>query len=250
MRKKLPSEHSLKAKLEKIASEVDHSKVFNRYLILDALEISKNSSGKTALELGCGSGITTQAFSIYFERLVVVDGSETYLERAKDSIGENKNVEFICSFFEDLDFKEKFEDIIMAHILEHVQDPVYILEKAKNWLANQGRIHVIVPNGESIHRQLAVILGIMEKATDLPSEEAKRGHKRVYTKSMLENQIKKAGYYTTFSRGLFLKTFTNEQLKILNERYIDALFKVSENLPMEICAELYYVCQAMDAESL
>ncbi|MDY6987438.1 MAG: class I SAM-dependent methyltransferase [Thermodesulfobacteriota bacterium] len=229
--------------LEKIAFEVDHWQRFNRYLVLEALEIVQNSSLKKALELGCGSGVTTSIYLSHFEAVTVVDGSATYLARARERNKESQNAEYICSYFEDLKLDYQFDDVIMAHILEHVEDPVGILQQATNWTTSNGKIHIIVPNGLSLHRRVGVELGMLSEPDELPDSEAERGHRRVYTLAKLEHDISQAGLKLTEARGCLVKVFPDAVLKVIHEEYIDALFRISRQVDPGICADLYVTCR-------
>jgi len=48
-----------------------------------------------------------------------------------------------------------------GHVLEHVDDPVAVLRLVKSWLKPGGRVLAAVPNARSIHRQAAVIMGLL-----------------------------------------------------------------------------------------
>src|SRR3712207_8661366 len=47
-----------------------------------------------------------------------------------------------------------FRSIVMVRVLEHLDDPVGILQKLERFLAPQGQLHLVVPNARSLHRRL------------------------------------------------------------------------------------------------
>ena len=51
---------------------------------------------------------------------------------------------------------------MLGHVLEHVAHPAEVLRKAGTWLAPGGVICCAVPNARSLHRQAAVLMGILE----------------------------------------------------------------------------------------
>jgi SAM-dependent methyltransferase len=228
--------------LEDIASKVDHWERFNRYLILEALEVAANGAQKEALELGCGSGVTTHVYLENFKKVTIVDGSKAYLIRAKERNQHYDNGTYICSFFENLELDKQFDDVIMAHILEHVEDPIRILKASKSWISPKGKIHIIVPNGQSLHRRIGVELGMLSKPEELPASEAERGHRRVYNMERLKQDIIQAGLKIFDSRGFLVKVFPDAVLKVIHQEYIDALFRISRHVAPEICADLYITC--------
>jgi len=61
-----------------------------------------------------------------------------------------------------------------------------------NKLNNNGKIHIIVPNANSLHRKIGKELGILKELTSFSDGDKKLKHKRVYTKKTLENDIKKS----------------------------------------------------------
>src|SRR5688500_464573 len=104
--------------------------------------------GPEGLELGPAEGEMTQFLIENFSTLTVVEGSAELLSQIPDRPNLNK----IHSLFEEFHPNKLFNTIIMEHILEHVDDPVGLLERVKNWLAPNGKILLGVPNGDSIHR--------------------------------------------------------------------------------------------------
>jgi 2-polyprenyl-3-methyl-5-hydroxy-6-metoxy-1,4-benzoquinol methylase len=104
--------------------------------------------GPKGLELGPAEGVMTKFLLDDFESLTVVDAASNLLNRIPDA----DNLVKIHSLFEDFDPEEKFNSIIMEHILEHVDDPTMLLKRAKDWLLPGGKLYLGVPNGTSFHR--------------------------------------------------------------------------------------------------
>lgn len=79
----------------------------------------------------------------------------------------------------------------MAHILEYVESPSLIINRAKTWLKDSGVILIDVPNANSIHRQAGVKMGLLKRVDDLNELDKKLGHRRIYTWETLQKDIKK-----------------------------------------------------------
>lgn len=122
-----------------------------RLLKLRYEELRRFYVGTTCLELGSSDGEGTKELVPDFERIVAVDGSSDAIETVNREIQSDK-VEAICSFFEDLELDEKFETVLLTHILEHVDDPVQVLNIAKQFVTDDGVIIVDVPNARSFHQ--------------------------------------------------------------------------------------------------
>ena len=144
--------------------------------------------GPRGLELGPAEGEMTQFLIDDFEQLTVVDGASSLLAK----IPMRENLEKVHSLFEEFVPTVQFNSIIMEHILEHVDEPVLLLERVKQWLAPGGKIFVGVPNGNSIHRLVAVKMGLLEDKCQLNSRDIALGHRRVYTTNSFSSDIKKA----------------------------------------------------------
>ncbi|NLH39956.1 MAG: class I SAM-dependent methyltransferase [Elusimicrobia bacterium] len=132
-------------RLSDIAEDVLYSEGFNgRLMYYRYLTLQNYFKGSTALELGCADGLTTQMLVKHFKKVVAVDGSAKFCKIVRSKINVN-NLKVICSLIENLKLNEKFDTIIMMHILEHVKDPVLICREAKNYLKNGGVILIDVP---------------------------------------------------------------------------------------------------------
>ena len=125
-----------------------------------------------------------------------------------------------------------------THVLEHVDKPVLLLERMRNWLSPNGIIIIIVPNCESIHRQLAVIMDLQSNLDTLGERDKLVGHQRVYSFDTLESDIIKAGYNTLDKKGFFLKVLPNSMMLNFNPKLIEALNIISNILPNNLLGNI------------
>jgi 2-polyprenyl-3-methyl-5-hydroxy-6-metoxy-1,4-benzoquinol methylase len=88
--------------------------------------------GDTVLELGCADGAMTNLLIDDFKSVTVVDGSNIAIERLNTHI-KSKKLNTMVSYFENLELDAKYDVIFMGHILEHVDDPIFILNKYKDY---------------------------------------------------------------------------------------------------------------------
>lgn len=195
--------------------------------------------GDHCLEMGPADGEMTKFLKDDFKKLTVVDASKQYVDAAKKLA---KNIDGHTALFEEFEPAEKFDTIIMSHVLEHVQDPVLVLKRAKSWLKPGGRIIAVVPNADSLHRRLGVKLGLLEKETQLNEQDVEIGHRRVYTREALDRDILTADLQAISKGGIFLKLLSNTQMLSFDDpKLVDAMFELGKDFP-QWCSEIYAVC--------
>ncbi len=239
--KKLQQE---KIRLKKVADWYDPSTRRIEFMMINyrADIMMFRIKGPKVLEMGCSTGVMTKKLVKKFPDLTVIDASKRYIDYTK-KILKSKRAKFIVSLFEEFKTKEKFDDIIMAHILEHVKDSVSILKKAKSWLKENGKIHIIVPNARSLHRRVGQKMGIIKKLDDFSKLDRKIGHRRVYTKEKLRKDVRKAGMKVVSEYGIFLKFLSQAQISNWNKKILDAFFEIGKELPIDYCSALYFICK-------
>lgn len=200
--------------------------------------------GKTCVELGSGDGGGTRVLLRYFAKVVAVDGSRIMLNKLARQV-KSKRLAIVHSYFENLKITEKFDTIMASHVLEHVDKPVEVLKICKKLANKNSRIIIAVPNALSLHRQMGVLLGILESEYDFSERDKMQGHQRVYNRKLLEKDVRHAGLKIIASGGFMIKCFSNAQLKKIignSPKHIQALSVLGEKYP-DIAAEIYVICK-------
>ena len=194
--------------------------------------------GTRALELGPADGQMTQFLVDYFKDLTVVDASADLLAQIPGRPGLTK----VHSLFEEFSPANGFDTIILEHILEHVEDPVGLLARAKQWLFPHGRLFAGVPNGHSIHRLAAVKMGLLEHPCHLNTRDHALGHRRVYTHATFRADIERSGLCVQEMGGVYFKPLSNAQIQAnWTEEMIQGFYQLGKDFP-ENAAEIYAVC--------
>lgn len=225
--------------IERAAKYYDSSISFDRYYIeYEAKLIAEYDKGPKVLEMGCASGVMTQFLVDIYPDVSVVDASIQYFERIRSRFG--TRVRAFHSLFEEFEPNENYNTIILARALEHVKDPVVILRHASAWLVPGGKIHVIVPNAESLHRRVGKSMGIISELTDLTAQDKVVGHRRVYTAESLRKTVEQSGLSIVHEKGIYLKPFPNAQMEGWSRELINAFFELGKELP-NYCAEIYAI---------
>lgn len=96
------------------------------------------------LEVGCGYGYLTYALNKTGNNAVGIDISTKAIEFAKQHFGNsylNISVEEFAAKYD-----EKYDMIISTEVIEHLENPVLLLEQLKGLLADNGKILLTTPN--------------------------------------------------------------------------------------------------------
>ena len=194
--------------------------------------------GPKGLELGPAEGVMTKFLLDDFESLTVVDAASNLLNRIPDA----DNLVKIHSLFEDFDPEEKFNSIIMEHILEHVDDPTMLLKRAKDWLLPGGKLYLGVPNGNSFHRLVAVKMGLLGNQCQLNNRDIKQGHRRVYTHETFRNDVEASDLHIIEMGGVFFKPLSNSQIDTAwTNEMIEGFYQLGKDFP-QYAADIFCVC--------
>ena len=101
----------------------------------------------------------------------------------------------------------------MLDLLEHVVDPIAVLQKAADFLEPGGSMIVHVPNCDAVNRQLAVLMGTLTTVDELsPFDIEIAGHRRSYNLQSLQDEVESAGLTVTSTGGVFYKMLSTPQM--------------------------------------
>lgn len=216
----------------------DKASVEERFMTKATIELAKKyAKGKRILNLGLGNGLISKALDNHVIKQVVVEGSKTIIEKFSFK---SQNSIFVESYFENFVTEEKFDVILANHVLEHVEDPIWLMRhKFTQWLDENGIIFVTVPNASSIHRLIGKHMGLLKSEYDLNESDVRAGHKRVYDMARLAKDILDAGLEIVDCGGYNLKLVSLKQMHDWSQELLDAIFEVSKKVPPEICSNLW-----------
>lgn len=195
---------------------------------------------KNCLELGIGHGYTARLFSRNFDSYTVIEGSKEVIQKFER---ENSDLEIpiINSYFEDWSANSQMYDvIILGFVLEHVDNPVKILQQYKEYLTKHGRMFIAVPNAEALNRRIGVIAGVLKNVEELSQNDILMGHKRYYKLETLRNDVKEAGLNILREEGIFMKTMTtNQMIELrLSDNIMKGYLEIAKGYPELSCALL------------
>jgi 2-polyprenyl-3-methyl-5-hydroxy-6-metoxy-1,4-benzoquinol methylase len=202
-------------------------RVFERYL-----------RGVSILEMGPAEGVMTQLLATTGKSLTVIEGSMTFC----DSLAQRfPAVHVVHSLFEDFAPEQSFDNIVLGQILEHVEDAANIVRRAAKWLSPNGRILAAVPNSRSLHRQAAVLMGLLTSESALNEMDIHHGHRRVFDPESFRQCFLAAGLSIEVFGGYWLKPLSNAQIEATwSPQMLEAFMQLGERYP-DVAGEIYVV---------
>lgn len=233
-----------KDRLESIAFVSLYAAGANQASITYSFEIFRRYlRGTSVLELGPAEGVMTELLAQAGLELTVVEGSALFCKSLADRFPAATVVNALFEEYEPAE-GQVFDNIILGHVLEHVDDPVEILAKARRWLKpGTGRIMAAVPNARSLHRQAAVLMGLLSSEDQLNEMDIHHGHRRVFNPETFRNAFMQAGLQVEIFGGYWLKPVSNRQIEdTWSEQMLEAFMQLGERYP-DIAGEIYVVAQ-------
>jgi len=107
--------------------------------------------GKSFLDIGCGEGYTLKNFKDYGFNITGIDYSSFGISNHNNSLIENFISGNIYKSIDNLIKKQKKYGLInLQNVLEHVINPINILNKIRELLSNEGILVIRVPNDFSL----------------------------------------------------------------------------------------------------
>ena len=199
------------------------------------------------LELGSFKGDFTRKFIPHFDDITCVEASDEAIAIAKNEFGDK--IKFVNGLFENTTLPTKYDNIVLTHVLEHIDDPVAVLKKINDeWLSDTGRFFLVCPNANAPSRQIAVKMGLISHNSAITTAEAEHGHKITYALDTLERDAKAAGLNVVHRSGIFFKALANFQwdklLKtdIISSEYLEGCYQLGMQYP-DLCSSIFLMCE-------
>lgn len=199
------------------------------------------------LEMGSFKGDFTLKFTPYFDDITCVEASSSAIEEAKKKLGDK--VKFVNSVFEQATLPCRYDNVILTHVLEHLDEPTLVLRRINDeWLSEKGRLFLVCPNANAPSRQIAVKMGLITHNTAVTPAEEAHGHRRTYTLDTMERDATSAGLRVVHRSGIFFKALANFQwdrlldTDIISSEYLEGCYKLGQQYP-DLCSSVFLMCE-------
>jgi 2-polyprenyl-3-methyl-5-hydroxy-6-metoxy-1,4-benzoquinol methylase len=199
------------------------------------------------LELGCHYGNFTKRLMAHAENVTCVEASSEAVVKATALLG--SEVEIIHSTFEDVSLNGKFDNVVLTHVLEHLDDPIRVLKRINDeWLSDEGHLLLVCPNANAPSRQIAVKMGLITHNSAVTPAEEEHGHHITYSLDTLERDAVSAGLEVIHRSGIFFKALANFQwdrllqTDIISKEYLEGCYQLGHVYP-DLCSSIFLVCK-------
>ena len=188
--------------------------------------VAPQLEGPRILEMGAGVGDWTKEITERFGSSHIIEGSQRLAEKAEQTYGDR--VVVYNEFFENFRPETRFNSVICSLVLEHVFDPVVCLERVMDWMVPGGLLFACVPQADSLHRQLGVIMGLNKETNELGPSDHSVGHRRVYRTEEFEQDLENAGFVNLENISMGLKVLPSAAMIDLSEEQIAGMFDLGD----------------------
>lgn len=199
------------------------------------------------LELGSFRGDFTSRLSEQFSNLTCVEASDEAAGAARARLGAKATV--ITATFETVKLARRFDNIVLTHVLEHLDDPIGVMRRINDeWLADGGRFFLVCPNANAPSRQIAVKMGLISHNDAVTTSEKEHGHRVTYSLDTLERDARAAGLNVVHRTGIFFKALANYQwdrllaTDIISKDYLDGCYALGQIYP-DLCSSIFLLCE-------
>ena len=218
--------------------------VMHPYMVKSFLPFFKEGN---LLELGSFKGDFTKRLLPHFDDITCVEASDLAIAQAQKDLGGGIN--FINGLFENVTLPKRYDNIVLTHVLEHLDDPVLVMKRINDeWLTESGRFFLVCPNANAPSRQIAVKMGLITHNSAITPAEAEHGHRCTYSLDTLERDAVAAGLNVVHRSGIFFKALANFQwdrllqTDIISKEYLDGCYKLGQQYP-DLCSSIFLMCE-------
>lgn len=227
------------AHLESISPFYEKGNYMDELMIEREMEIIRryDTAGKSALEVGCGDGLSTEKLCALFQDIEVIEPSLKNTALLKRRVPD-----VICHnvLLEDFESARKYDFVFFLNVIEHVEDPVASLKVLSGLVKDEGLIFISAPNCMSLNRRAGYKMGLLKSYDQMAPKDYEVGHRRLYTVDMLTDHCNQAGLKVLAMKGMYLKPLSEVQMMGLGDDAVRAFYALGEDVP-QYCASLLAV---------
>jgi 2-polyprenyl-3-methyl-5-hydroxy-6-metoxy-1,4-benzoquinol methylase len=224
------------AHLESINPFYEKGDYMDELMIEREIEIIKryDFGGKSALEVGCGNGLSTEKLCNLFNDIEVIEPSVKNIELLRRKV---PNVTCYNTLLDDYKTDRKYDFVFFLNVIEHVEDPIASLKKLSFLVKDEGLIFISAPNCMSLNRRAGYKMGLLKSYDQMAPKDYEVGHRRLYTVDMLTDHCNQASLKVLSMKGMYLKPLSETQMINLGDEAVRAFYTLGEDVP-HLCASL------------
>lgn len=185
------------------------------------------------LELGCATGAMGAELARGGACVVGVDRAQAYLERARAR--GIPGARFVAADLDAPGWEDlaggPFDHVLACNLLHEVGDPEALLRRAGALLAPGGHLHLTLQNPHSIHRLVAVEMGLIDDERAISERGARYGTRGMWDADELAAMADRAGLRERERGGVMLKPLPNDMMASLPGDVLDGFARAARHLP-------------------
>lgn len=194
---------------------------------------------RRVLEVGCGTDALFRHWS-GFDRFVVVEPGALFAAKARRDAQGDARILVVEDFVENAAPAlqgEDFDLVLASGLLHEVPDPAALLRSLHPLSGAGTLIHVNVPNARSLHRLLALEMGLIADLHEISARQRALQQTRTFDLDALRALCAACGYAEVESGTYFVKPFSHAQMArlqgdgLLDERMLQGLHGLVRHLP-------------------
>jgi 2-polyprenyl-3-methyl-5-hydroxy-6-metoxy-1,4-benzoquinol methylase len=195
--------------------------------------------GDRVLELGAATGLMTAELASIGASVTAVDRDEMYLRRLRERGLLGVDV-IACDLNETIPGSGDYDHVVATCVMHHLQDPQRFLADARRCLGPSGLLHLSMPNPRSLHRLLALEMGVIDSTHVLSERDRTFGVRHIFDIADVAPLGQRVGLRLVHHEGLVAKPLTNGQMADLPVEVLDGLEGLARYVP-ELCAINYFI---------
>ncbi len=195
------------------------------------------------LEMGCATGLMTSVLATKDALIVGVDHSSAYIAKARERC---PHCGFVCSdiasegFYDD---PNAWDHIVATNVIHELSDPGAFLRHCHTELRPDGLLHLASQNPHSIHRLVALEMGLINDLCEVSDRGQQWATLRLFTAVELEAMAVDAGFTLIEHQGIMLKPLPNDLMATLPDAVLEGFVRAARHFSRD-CAVNYLTLRA------
>ena len=205
-----------------------------------AAVVERLRPGQRVLELGCATGRMSARLVAAGGALVGVDRSAAYVDRARA-----RELRGACFVVDDVANhvqreRRRYDHVVATNLLHEVDEPGALVAAAARGLLPGGLLHLTLPNPRSLHRLVALEMGLIDDLGATSERGAALGTRRSLTADELAGLGTAAGLRVADATGICLKPLPNALMATLPPAVLAGMAAAARHAP-DVAAMSYVV---------
>ena len=187
--------------------------------------------GDRVLELGCATGRMTARMVAAGADVLGVDRSADYIERA--AARGLPSARFTVGDVEAhvRHERRRYHHVVATNLLHELEDPGGFVAAAAGCLHPQGHLHLSLQNPRSLHRLVALEMGLLDDLGATSARGAAYGTRRSFTRDELVALGTAAGLAPALATGVCLKPLPNDLMATLPPAVLAGMARAARHAP-------------------